>query len=185
MNSLFDQISNTSLLYQELCGFIVTNAMWTSVIGNLIISLSYFSIPIVIQQFVRKRQSDIPFKGVYYLFMVFIFLCGAMHFMSVVSILRPFQYEKVHLVLLVLTAVTSFLSAAVLWPLLPKALSIPSPAELRRTNANLVREIERRVAAERSLQDLNLSLEQTIKERTADLQREIEIKEKIRIAAHS
>jgi len=55
------------------------------------------------------------------------------------------------------------------WPLIPKALKIPSFEELRAKNAMLEREVRDRVAAERALQDLAASLERRVEERTQAL----------------
>lgn len=66
------------------------------------------------------------------------------------------------------TAIASVVTAVLLWPLIPRALSLPGPALLRETNA-LEQEIEQRKAAESRLREAHAELEQRIAERTAEL----------------
>src|SRR5262249_40015040 len=58
-----------------------------------------------------------------------------------------------------LTAIVSVLTAILLWPLLPKALALPSPAQLRLANAQLEDEIaeHKRTQAELARQTVELN----------------------------
>jgi hypothetical protein len=55
------------------------------VLSDIFIALAYFSIPIGIIYFVRKKD-DITFKPVYYLFAGFITACGLTHLMGIVTL---------------------------------------------------------------------------------------------------
>jgi len=138
------------------------------VTADLLIGLAYFSIPVVIWLFAVKR-SDILFRPVAYLFILFIILCGATHLFSIYTIWTPAYFTEGALKLL--TAVVSVATAVTLWPLLPKALAIPSTAQLRQSNQSLQEEVQLRVGAERQLQQLASSLERQVQRRTADLER--------------
>jgi len=68
------------------------------------------------------------------------------------------------------TAVVSVVTAAVLWPLMPRALAIPSRLDLERVISALTRETGERQQAQQALEQLNAELEARICERTRDLE---------------
>jgi signal transduction histidine kinase len=137
--------------------------LWTHVSSDAIIGLSYFSIPFVLGLFALKRP-DVRYRPTLYLFMAFILLCGATHFMALAVIWHPL-YE-IQGVLKAVTAAVSLLTAIMLWPLLPKALALPSTAQLLAKNTELSDEVERRRIAEVELTAVARSLETRSKELT-------------------
>ena len=62
--------------------------VWTHVLANLGIGLAYFSIPVVLLRFVRRRR-DLAFKPVFALFAAFILLCGAGHWADLLTLWWP------------------------------------------------------------------------------------------------
>lgn len=98
--------------------------IWTHVISDALIELAYFSIPLVLGRFLAQRR-DVEFGWVVWLFAAFIMACGVTHFMSIVVLWIP-AYGIEGLIKLA-TAVVSVATAIVLWPLLPKAVALPSP----------------------------------------------------------
>ena len=50
------------------------------IISNLAIWLAYFAIPVAMLYFLKKRKADLPFKTVFWLFILFIMACGSTHF---------------------------------------------------------------------------------------------------------
>ena len=56
--------------------------IWLHAISDTLIALAYFSIPIALIYFVRKRRG-IPFGWMFVCFGVFITACGATHLMDV------------------------------------------------------------------------------------------------------
>jgi signal transduction histidine kinase len=68
------------------------------------------------------------------------------------------------------TAVVSLITAGALWPLLPKALALPSPSQMAQANRALQNEIVRRQQAEEVRAQHAAELEQRVAERTAALQ---------------
>ena len=141
--------------------------LWTYVISDGLITLAYYSIPLALQLFVRQRK-DLEFSWVFVLFSIFIFACGTTHLMSIWTIWNP-SYPLDAMVKAV-TAAASILTAILLWPLVPKALALPSPSQLQRALKEREREINQRRLTEDALAAANETLEQRVAERTAALQ---------------
>jgi signal transduction histidine kinase len=118
--------------------------IWTHVISDALIGASYFSIPVAIAYFLTKRR-DVQFGWVVWMFAVFIMACGITHFFAIWTLWNP-DYGPEALVKAG-TAGASVFTAVALWPLLPKAIALPSPAQLKRANDDLLLRIEERDAA--------------------------------------
>ncbi|MDB6015053.1 MAG: Histidine kinase [Gammaproteobacteria bacterium] len=108
------------------------------VTSDLLITLSYFSIPFTLLYFVRRRR-DLEFDWMYVCFAVFIVACGLTHLMEIVVIWRPLYWLSGGLK--ALTALASVPTAILLVRLIPAALSLPSPATLRTAHAALEKEV--------------------------------------------
>lgn len=113
--------------------------------ADALIAAAYFSIPIALTIFVSKRR-DVEFGWVFWAFALFIMACGLTHVMSIYTLWVP-AYGLEGLIK-ALTAIASVVTAAMLWPLLPKMLAIPSPAQLRETELALLDESRHRREAE-------------------------------------
>ena len=124
--------------------------LWASVMSDVTIAASYFSIPVALLYFIRKRE-DLPFSWIFALFGLFILACGTGHVFEVWNTWHGAYGGQA--VLKVITAVASVGTAVVLWPLLPRALALPSPRQLSEANDSLRGEISIREQAERALQD--------------------------------
>ncbi len=98
------------------------------VISDSIIALAYYSIPIALIFFVRKRK-DLAFSWIFVLFAIFIVACGTTHVVGIWMIWHPAYWLDG--VVKALTATVSLITAILLWPLIPKALALPSPNQLR------------------------------------------------------
>jgi len=122
--------------------------IWTTALADALIALAYFSIPLALVVFVRKRR-DIAFGGVFWLFALFITACGTTHVLGIWNLWHG-DYG-VEAAVKVVTAIASVFTAILLWPLIPKALALPSPALLREANAALRAEIVERENAEAAL----------------------------------
>lgn len=118
-------------------------------ITDFLIALAYYSIPIVLVYFVRKRR-DLPFNRIFLLFGAFIVSCGTTHVMAIWTLWHP-DYWLSGLVKAI-TALISLYTALELLPLLPKVLALPSNAQLEATNLALLEEIVERKRAEVELQ---------------------------------
>ena len=137
------------------------------VIADLLIAIAYLSIPIVIYVFVRRRP-DFAFRWTAQLFAIFILLCGMTHLIAIVTLWVP-VYELAGW-LKAAIALASVVTAALLWPLLPKLLALPSPQVLRHASQRLAREAAYRRVVEAALRRASGDLERA-EERTADLNR--------------
>lgn len=142
------------------------------VISDAIIGLAYFSIPLAIAEFVRRRP-DVKYSWVAYLFVTFILACGATHFMSILTLWVP-AYGVEGIIKLV-TAFLSIATAFLLWPLIPKIAALPSSAQLEAVNIDLENRVAERVA---ELARAKHDLEIVVEERTAALaQRDLLLRE--------
>jgi len=56
--------------------------IWLHLISDVLIAVAYFSIPITLLYFVRKKR-DLPFHSMFLLFGLFIVACGSTHLMEV------------------------------------------------------------------------------------------------------
>ena len=110
------------------------SVLWTMVLGNALIALSYFTLPLALLYLITKRR-DIGFKWIFVLFGAFIFFCGLTHVMSIITLWTP-MYGLEGLVL-VFTGIVSLLTAILIWPLLPSLFKMPSPWLLEKTNTAL------------------------------------------------
>lgn len=135
------------------------DVIWIHVIFDLFIALAYFSIPIALIYFVRKRR-DLEFNWMFLMFAAFILACGTRHLFGVWDIWNP-HYGLDGLVKAGAAAV-SVTTAILLWPLIPKALAMPTPAEFRR-------EIREKEFAQQGLWRANEELETRVDERTTEL----------------
>ncbi|MBK6687883.1 MAG: PAS domain S-box protein [Deltaproteobacteria bacterium] len=114
--------------------------VWLHVISDSLITLAYFSIPLVLLYFVRRRP-DVPFRWVFVAFGTFIISCGLTHVMEIWTLWVPHYW--ISGAIKALTALASVLTAVGLLPMVPQALALRSPKELERSNAEL-RKVEAR-----------------------------------------
>ncbi len=139
-----DLLSTDSLSPHGICLLWRPELIWTHVGADAVIGISYYSIPIALAYFVSHRN-DIQFGWVFWAFALFILACGTTHFFSIWTLWIP-DYGAEAMVK-VACALVSIVTAVGLWPLLPKALAIPSSETLRQMNEELTREIGERNAA--------------------------------------
>ncbi|HEY9612564.1 ATP-binding protein [Allocoleopsis sp.] len=116
--------------------------------ADALIALAYYSIPLMLIYFVEKRR-DVPFQWIFLLFGAFIVACGTTHVMEIWTLWHPTYWVSGFLK--ALTAGVSLYTAGTLVPLLPKALALPSPAQLEAANQSLQQEIRERLLAEQAL----------------------------------
>jgi len=138
-------------------------------ISDLVIAAAYFSIPLAILSFVRRRADlAMEHKRIAVLFSVFILACGLTHVMAVVVLWSPFYVEDG--LIKAFTALVSLFTAVALWPMLPRLLEIPSPGQLAVANARLLAEITAKESAVDALEAARANLEVEVARRTAEVQ---------------
>jgi signal transduction histidine kinase/ActR/RegA family two-component response regulator len=141
LRELFD---SANLSPHGLCLLWRPELIWMHVLSDAFIGIAYFSIPVAITYFVSHRP-DVVFGWVFWAFAIFIWACGATHFFSIWTLWFPdYGTEGV---IKVVTAGASIVTAIGLWPLLPKALALPSFAQLKSANDALQVQIDERNAA--------------------------------------
>jgi signal transduction histidine kinase len=160
---LASMLDTSALAPHGVCLLWRPELLWLHILSDAATGLAYWSIPVALVVLVRRRR-DIAFPWVFELFGLFILLCGATHFTSIWVLWFP-DYE-IEGVLKALTAVVSVATAVVVWPLLPRILALPSPAELATANAALLQEVQERREAEARLHTTQLDLVETARRAT-------------------
>ncbi len=118
--------------------------------SDLLIALAYYSIPLALVYFVRKRP-DLPYSGLFLLFGAFIVSCGTTHIMEVWTLWHPTYWLSGFLK--AFTAFISVYTAILMVPVIPQALALPSPAQLKVANQKLEAEIIERKRVEEKLRE--------------------------------
>ncbi|MEW6498550.1 MAG: GAF domain-containing protein, partial [Cyanobacteriota bacterium] len=147
--------------------------VWLHAGSDFLIGLAYYSIPLLLLYFVRRR-CDVPFQGIFLLFSAFILSCGTGHLIEILTLWYPAYWLSG--LMKAITAVVSLYTASELVPLIPKALALPSPAQLEAANLALETEIaehkqtvEALKQSQQTLSLLNEELEQRVEARTREL----------------
>jgi PAS domain S-box-containing protein len=101
------------------------------------IGIAYFAIPVALASVVLKRR-EFVFGWMFWLFALFILACGTTHFMDVWVLWHP-DYGVQGLVK-AFTAIASILTAILLWAILPRLLTVPTPDQFRQVSDRLTDE---------------------------------------------
>jgi signal transduction histidine kinase/CheY-like chemotaxis protein len=149
MSMLQQFFSSAELSPHGFCLLWRPELLWLHVVSDTLIGVAYYTIPLALVYFVWKRE-DIVFGWIFWMFGAFILACGTTHWVEVWTLWHA-DYAMQGLIKAV-TAGLSIATALLLWPLLPQALALPSPATLRRVNAELSLQISERNTAVEALQ---------------------------------
>jgi diguanylate cyclase (GGDEF)-like protein/PAS domain S-box-containing protein len=136
------------------------------IVGDLLIALAYYSIPVMLFYFVQKRQ-DVPFQGIFLLFGAFIVSCGTTHLIEIWTLWHPAYWLSGGLK--IITAAVSLYTASELFDLIPKALVLLSPAQWELANQKLSQEILDRQQSDERLRQSRDELGERVNERTKEL----------------
>jgi len=166
MSLFFSRLFEQDFMPHGVCYLWTPEIIWLHAISDSIITLSYYVIPLALVYFVRRRK-DLPFHWMFLLFGLFIFGCGTTHAMEVWTLWHG-TYRLAGVIKAV-TAAASVVTAVLLVRLMPDALALPSPAQLRAANEGLAREIEERRKVDAALHQANEELERRVRQRTAEL----------------
>ena len=135
MWAFFERLFDSSMFSPHgICLLWEPQLIWLHVASDALIAMAYFSIPFALAIFVIKRR-DLKFGWVYWAFAIFIAACGLTHVLSIVTLWNPIY--GIEGLVKAATAVASVFTAAMLWPLLPQLLKIPSPFEFQKVQAAL------------------------------------------------
>jgi PAS domain S-box-containing protein len=177
--SWLEELCSTTFMPHGQCYLWNPDLLRLHAVSDSLITLAYFSIPVALIYFVRKRR-DLPYPALFLLFGAFIVACGTTHLLEVVTIWHPYYWLSGGVK--AATAAISLVCAVCLVRIVPDALALPSPEDLRqlnlaleekvrartadlsRANEELRREIVQRKEAEQEVQRLNVSLQQRLDE---------------------
>lgn len=163
MGEFFSKLFSDDFMPHGHCFLWRPDILWLHVLSDVVIGLSYFSIPVVLVVLVWRRD-DLVFDRMFMMFAAFIFACGTTHFMNVYTIWHGTY--RIEGVIKLICALLSIATAVSLWPILPRILSIPGPGQLKL-------EIEKRRQAQEQLEAVNASLDKRISERTVELEQSV------------
>jgi PAS domain S-box-containing protein len=144
----FEQLLQSDFMPHGHCYQWRPEILWLHVISDGLIAFAYAIIPFLLAYFVKRRK-DLQFRWIFLLFGAFILCCGATHALEVYTAWVG-AYRLTGIVK-ALTAVVSLATAFALVPLIPKALKLPSPAQLKEANQKLLAETRQRLEAETAL----------------------------------
>jgi signal transduction histidine kinase/CheY-like chemotaxis protein len=161
----FHELFSQEYMPHGMCYLWDPAVLWLNVISDGLIAAAYYTIPFLLFYFVRKRR-DVAFKGIFVAFGIFILACGTTHLMGAVTVWSPIY--RLEGVIKAITAAASVATFAMLVPMMPALIALPSPAQLARANQSLAREIEERRTAEGEVRSINEDLEERVAKRTAE-----------------
>jgi anti-sigma regulatory factor (Ser/Thr protein kinase) len=127
---------NDAFIPHGMCFLWHPNILFLHVASDAVVGAAYFAIAGILVNFVKRRQ-DLPFRGIFLMFSIFIISCAATHILSIWVIWHPDYWLEG--TVKAITATASIATALLLVPLLPKALALRSPGELEMLNAELAR----------------------------------------------
>lgn len=159
MDALESLLARNGYLPHGYCFQWSPGLLWTMVGADLLIALAYFSIPLAIISFVRQRPQQ-NFGGLPWLFSAFIFGCGLTHVMDLWVVWQPVY--PLQAAVKAGTAAISAYTALALWPMIPRALKIPTVGTLQSVISALQAEVARRRSAEEQLQEIEQRLATTL-----------------------
>ncbi|OFW27435.1 MAG: hypothetical protein A3H27_13940 [Acidobacteria bacterium RIFCSPLOWO2_02_FULL_59_13] len=168
MTTFLTKLFSSDFIPHGFCYLWDPKTLWLNAVSDGLIALAYYVIPVTLMYFVRRRQ-DLPFHWMFYLFGLFIFGCGTTHLMEVWTVWNG-TYRLAG-VIKAITAAASLATAGLLIPLVPKALALPSSAQLQAINDKLQQEVIERRRAECALQRAQDELEERVRQRTEELAR--------------
>ncbi len=145
------------------CYYWNTGIVSLHVVSDALIFLSYTTIPVTLVHFVRRRK-DLPFDWMFLCFGVFIVACGTTHLMEIWNLWHSAYWLSG--IVKAVTAIASVATAVLLLRLVPTALALPSPEDLRLVNQRLEEEAKERRAAAQALAEKARQLEEANSELT-------------------
>lgn len=127
MDALIEFLTDNNAIAHGYCLSWYSPLLWLHILSDVLIALSYYSIPISLAYFVWQRK-DLPYPRLFLLFGVFILACGTTHLMSVLVIWLPAYWLDG--VIKSFTALVSVSAAVLMLRIIPHALQLPSSEQL-------------------------------------------------------
>ncbi len=161
-NLLFPQ----KLIPQEQCYLWQPELVWLHLVSEVLIALTYYSLSVMLVYCIHKRR-DVPFQGIFFLLSALSITGGTTHLVAVWTLFSPVYWLSGFTK--AITATVSLFTALALGLVIPKALALPTPAQLEATNRELESKIIEYKGDEEALQKSKEELEIRAAERTAEL----------------
>lgn len=115
------------------CGIWTEFHGWFYICSDLMIWSAYFAIPAIIYYYMLK--ASVPFRSIFWLFIIFIFLCGMTHLVDVLMFWWPAY--RLNAFVRFLTGLASWATVFALIKVTPAVLALKSPEELEKKNKEL------------------------------------------------
>jgi two-component system, cell cycle sensor histidine kinase and response regulator CckA len=142
--------------------------VWTHVIADGLIGMSYFAISVTLGYLIYKGRREIPFNWMILAFGLFIIACGGTHLMEVVTVWIPVYVLSAGVK--IVTALASLATAMVLPSTVPQVIELVHKATASEERRRLLEAaLVERDRAQSALRAMNASLENKVKEGTAEL----------------
>ncbi|MBD2292286.1 response regulator [Anabaena sphaerica FACHB-251] len=167
MPEIWNNLFNSGLFIPHgHCYLWKTDLVLLHLLSDALIALAYYSIPITLFYFVNKRK-DLPFSWIFLLFSAFIIACGTTHLLEIWTLWHPIYWLSG--LVKAGTAIISLITALELVPLVPQALALPSPTQLKQINQELQTEISDRLRIDKELRKYQNHLEELVALRTQEI----------------
>lgn len=123
------------------CMYHEAGLIWLHIASDLLITISYYSIPIALIYFAKRRR-DLAYNWIFLMFAFFIILCGTTHIFNIIAIWAPMY--RLDGILKLMTGLISIFTAIMLWRLMPHALALPSQIEITQRKDELEALVQQR-----------------------------------------
>ncbi len=163
MSEIWEHLVSGSFMPHGHCYLWLPEILWTHVTSDALIAAAYYSIPLSIIAFLRKRK-DVELRAVPIMFSAFIFLCGTTHLFGIFVVWNG--YYGIQGMIKAAAALISVLTAIMVWRLMPVALAIPSNKQLADEVASATAELQEK---NRQLSAANAEIKQFVSAVSHDL----------------
>jgi signal transduction histidine kinase len=108
--------------------------LWANALADAVLAVAYITLSLGLA-FLIRRRNDFAFGWIFWCFAAFLMAGGLAHLISILTLWHPFY--ALEAIIKGVAAAASIATAAALWPLVSKVITIPSRAQLASANAEL------------------------------------------------
>lgn len=134
--------------------------------ADLVAGTAFLAIGLALAVFTLRRRM-LRYRPVFGLFALTMLAAGGAHLLTVLPVAQ--QLPATVTLMKASTALLAAVTAVALWPIIPRALAMPTPADLAYANDRLEREAASHVATLRELKESRSQLERRVAQRTREL----------------
>lgn len=130
MQPLIDLFGVNGFIPHGYCLTWSSTLLWLTAGSDALMTLAYATYPIGIAYFVWKRK-DLQYRWLYLTFFnAFILTCASTHLLSLITIWVPLYWLDAYVK--AISALVATATVFAIWWVIPRALKLPSPAELQK-----------------------------------------------------